>query len=129
MDLVGPLPESQGKRYLLTICERLTRWLKAIPLTSINANTVTNAFLSHWVCRFGIPSDIVSDRGLQFTSRTFTSSLEAIGSNGMVGRTNRRLKEALAAQGGEWTHNLPWVLLGLRNTPQEDNDLSPPQIM
>ena len=47
----------------------------------------------------------------------------------MVGRTNRRLKEALAAQGGEWTHNLQWVLLDLQNTPQEDDNLSPAQMM
>ena len=114
--------------YLLTMVERTTRWLEAVPLSSVDANTFTNAFLSHWVCRLGIPADVVSDRGLQFTSRTFTSSLQAMGShihtttayhpqaNGIVERTHRRLKEALAAHGGEWTRNLPWVLLGLRNT-------------
>ena len=128
-------------RYLLTICKRMTRWLEAVPLASVDADKVTNAFLNHWVCRFGIPADIVSDQGLQFTSHTFTSSLQAIGSrvhttttyhpqsNGMVERTHRRLKEALAAHGREWTCNLPWVLLGLRNTPREDNDLSPAQMM
>ena len=61
VDIVGPLPESQGMHYLLTICERMTRWLEAVPLASVNADTVTNAFLNHWVCRFGIPADIVSD--------------------------------------------------------------------
>ena len=81
MDIVRPLPESQGMHYLLMICERMTRWLEAVPLASVNANTITNAFLSHWVCCFGIPSDVVSDRGLQFTSCTFTSALEAMGSH------------------------------------------------
>ena len=47
----------------------------------------------------------------------------------MVEQTHRRLKEDLAARGGIWTHNLPWVLLGLRNTPWEDNNLSPAQMM
>ena len=61
VDIVGPLPESQGMHYLLTICKRMTRWLEAVPLASVNADTVTNAFLNHWVCRFGIPADVVSD--------------------------------------------------------------------
>ena len=80
LDLVGPLPESHGNRYLLTMIERSTRWLEAVPLASINADTVTSTFLAHWISRFGIPSDVVSDRGLQFTSRTFTNSLQAMGS-------------------------------------------------
>ena len=49
--------------------------------------------------------------------------------NGMVEWTHQRLKEALAAHGGEWTRNLPWVLLGLRNTPREDDDLSPAKML
>ena len=79
-NLVGLLLESQGYRYLLMCCDRTTRWLKAIPLSSIDAATVTDACMSNWVCRFGIPANIVTDQGLQFTSRTFTTSLEALGS-------------------------------------------------
>ena len=110
LDIVGPLPESQGMPYLLTMIEWSTRWLEAVPLPSIDANTVTSTFLSHWISRFGIPADVVSDRGLQFTSRTFTSSLQAMGSrvhtttayhhqlNGVIERAHRRLKEALAPE-------------------------------
>ena len=141
LDIVGPLPESHGMRYMLTMVDRTTRWLEAVPLASIDADTVTSTFLNHWVSRFGIPADVVSDRGLQFTSRTFSSSLQAMGSrvhtttsyhpqsNGLVERAHRRLKEALSARGGQWTQNLPWVLMGLRNTPREDDDISPAQML
>ncbi len=46
-------------------------------------------------------------------------------SNGMVERTHRQLKAALRAQlaGLRWPERLPWVLLGLRTAPKEDNGI------
>ena len=32
VDIVGPLPVSKGSTYLLTYIDRLTRWLKAVPI-------------------------------------------------------------------------------------------------
>ena len=37
LDLVGPLPESEGMVYLLTVIDRYSRWLEAIPLASATA--------------------------------------------------------------------------------------------
>ena len=103
----------------MTCCNRFSRWLEAILLSSINSATVTNAFTSKWICRFSIQADLVTDRGLQFTSNAFTSAVEALDmrthttttyhlqSNGLVERTHRRLKEALTARGGDWMENLP----------------------
>ena len=56
VDLVGPLPPSCGLIYLFTVVE------------SDVAADVARAFIRVWVARFGVPSDILSDGGLQFTS-------------------------------------------------------------
>jgi len=49
--------------------------------------------------------------------------------NGMVERFHRRLKDALRARcaSAAWAAHLPWVLLGLRAAPREEDGLSPAQ--
>ena len=134
VDIVGPLPTSAGYSYLLTIVDRYTRWPEAIPLTDIRAETCARAFLAQWISRFGVPSRITSDRGVQFTSSLWEAVMRIFGSdhctttayhpqsNGMVERFHRQLKAALKAKlaAPNWIEVLPWVLLGIRTAPKED---------
>jgi cleavage and polyadenylation specificity factor subunit 1 len=56
------LPTSQeGFSYLFTIMDRTTRWLEAVPLKTIAAADIADAFISGWVMRFGLPAIITSD--------------------------------------------------------------------
>ena len=73
VDLVGPLPESHGMTYLFTLIDRFTRWPEAISLPDAHASTCALALLHYWVARFGVPKDIVSDNGRQFTSTSGVS--------------------------------------------------------
>ena len=134
VDIVGPLPPSQGYPYLFTIVDRFTRWPEAIPLSDISASTCARALVSHWVSRFGLPSEISSDRGVQFTSKLWETMAQMLGmqhsrttayhpqANGLVERFHRHMKSALRARltGPNWIDELPWVLLGIRTAPKED---------
>ncbi|BHF74979.1 hypothetical protein SprV_0501807100 [Sparganum proliferum] len=53
LDVVDPLPPSNGFTHLLTCVDRYTRWAEAIPLPNAQAETIVRAFVSRWVAMFG----------------------------------------------------------------------------
>nr|XP_054763165.1 uncharacterized protein LOC129269687 [Lytechinus pictus] len=79
IDLVGPLPSSEGNSYLLTCVDRYTRWPEAIPIPDITAETVARAFVARWVAVFGAPTTITTDRGRQFESALFVALTNLLG--------------------------------------------------
>ena len=134
VDIVGPLPQSRGCTHLFTIVDRFTRWPEAIPISDTTTTSCARAFIANWIARFGVPADISSDRGAQFTSGLWTAMAELLGtklhhtcayhpqSNGLVERFHRHMKTSLKARlnGPDWLDELPWVLLGIRTAPKED---------
>ena len=144
VDIVGPFAPDRGFKYLLTMIDRTTRWPEAVPLANTTAETVLQAFLDHWVSRFGVPSTVTTDRGAQFTSGTWRQSLSRLGivastttayhpqANGLVERLHRTLKNALRCAGrsnGSWSRALPWVMLGLRSAPRSDTAASAAEVV
>ena len=133
VDIVGPLPASQGFTYLLTIVDRFTRWPEAIPLSDISALTY------HWVSRYGVPTTLTSDRGRQFVSELWRKTAALLGtatntttsnhpqSNGLVERMHRTTKAALKAKlesDPNWIDVLPVVILGMRAAVKQDLNCS-----
>jgi hypothetical protein len=61
VDLVGPLPVSvAGYSYLFTIIDRSSRRVEAVSLKTMDAASCTNALVSAWISRFGVPATITS---------------------------------------------------------------------
>uniref|UniRef100_A0A5S6Q3Y4 RNA-directed DNA polymerase n=1 Tax=Trichuris muris TaxID=70415 RepID=A0A5S6Q3Y4_TRIMR len=144
-DIVGPLPSSDGYRYLITAVDRFTRWPEAWPARDSSARTVAEIFFANWVARFGVPCQVTTDRGRQFESHLWATLSKLLGTehaptsayhpqaNGLVERFHRQLKAALVARmqatGVRWTTALPLVLLGIRTALKVDIGLAPAEMV
>lgn len=137
IDIVGPLPPASVPdstyflpyKYLLTCIDRSTRWAEAIPLINTTAKSVAIAFLTGWISRFGVPLEVITDRGSQFESELFLHLSSIIGfqhirtcayhpqSNGIIERFHRTLKSAIMARKENWFTSLPIVMFSFHLTP------------
>ncbi|GKA52720.1 reverse transcriptase domain-containing protein [Tanacetum coccineum] len=95
-------------------------------VATINGSQVTKFVWDNIVCRFGLPGEIVSDNGKQFSDNPFKdwceklnitqrfASVKHLQSNGLVERANRSLGEGIKARLGErnknWIEELSHVL-------------------
>lgn len=109
LDSVGPIypPSPEGYTYILTAVDYHTRWPIAVPVKNANTETLVDFLLNHVVASFGVPNQIISDRGAIFTDQIIARLFEALGvrhnfttayrpqANGRVERMHRTLKSIL----------------------------------
>ncbi|GFT96901.1 integrase catalytic domain-containing protein, partial [Trichonephila clavipes] len=99
LDLIGPLPPSNGYTYCLTMIDRFSEMARGpTPLKDITAETVAEAFFSSWVSRFGTPAILTTDRGRQFESSLFKALSKLLGvqkcrTTGYHPQANRMIEE------------------------------------
>lgn len=120
IDLTDMIAGSQGYRYVLTLVDHFSRFVKFYPLKNKHTHGVIEA-LEQYVADFGAPQGIVLDNGGEFTSHAFqqfcqqhfitlyyTTPYHPQG-NAITERLHRTLKSILAAlcQG----HPLRWPKL------------------
>lgn len=146
IDLLGfDQPTDSGYRYLLVVVDSLTKWVEAVPLCNMQAETVARALVVNVVCRLGVPTQIHSDMGGQFESAVFQQMCVLLGirktrttpgrpqSDGQTERANRTLLELLAKAAADdpqqWDIKLPYVLASLRSTPSATTGETPNRLM
>lgn len=146
VDIVGPIePRSEDKnKYILTLVDYATRYPEAVALPSVETERVAEALMDIF-SRVGVPEELISDRGSQFTSHMMqevrrllsirhlpTTPYHAMG-NGLVEKYNGTLKQMLkkmcAEQPRSWDRYLPAVLFAYRETPQVSMGFSPFELL
>ena len=142
VDIVGPIipRASDGSKYILTIVDFSTRWPEAVALRNIEAVTVAEAMVEVF-CRVGIPKEVLSDRGSQFTSTMMSEFYRLMNvrglqttpyhpmCNGLCERFNGTLKKMLkrmaVEQPKEWPRFIAPLLFAYREAPQHSLKFSP----
>ena len=145
MDIVGPLERSKnGNKYVLVICDYATRYPEAIPLRSIEAKKIANELVKLF-SRVGIPKEILTDQGSNFTSKLLKEIYQMLSikgvttspyhpqTDGLVERFNGTLKSMIRKFVDEdprgWDEMLPYLLFAYREVAQESTGFSPFELL
>jgi hypothetical protein len=108
LDFVGPIsPMSHRKNYILVCTDYVTKWVEAKSLFRSIEKFVVEIIYEDIFTRFGVPREIVTDQGTQFTSKMMKEMTEKYGikhhkyspyhpqANGQVESTNKVLEAIL----------------------------------
>jgi transposase InsO family protein len=80
MDLFGPLKTTlSGKRYIIVMTDAYSKYAVLATLENKEAATVAKAVFEKWICCYGCPKQIVSDRGAEFVNTTIRILYTAFG--------------------------------------------------
>ncbi|KAL0194547.1 hypothetical protein M9458_008119 [Cirrhinus mrigala] len=142
VDFVTDLPPSNHNTTVLTIIDRFSKACRFIPLPKLPTAWETAQILLHQVFRFyGLPEDIVSDRGPQFTSRVWRAFCSQLNinvsltsgyhpqSNGQVERLNQELTKFLRAycylKQSDWSDYIVWAEYAQNSLKKPSTQLTP----
>lgn len=146
VDIIGPLyPASdRGYRYILTLVDFATRYPEAVALKRIEAEDIAEALVDIF-SRVGVPREMLSDRGSQFTSgvmqevsrllslRRMTTTPYHPAANGLVERFNGTLKQMLKRmcieQPSNWDKYINPLLFAYREVPQDSLGFAPFELL
>ncbi|XP_040068703.1 uncharacterized protein LOC120841790 [Ixodes scapularis] len=146
IDIVGPMAPASGRgnRYILTMVDYATRYPDAVALPSIETERVAEALVEMFA-RVGMPREILSDRGSNFTSELMKEISRLLSirqlhtspyhpmANGLVEKFNGTLKLMLKRMCSErpkdWDRYLPALLFAYREVPQASLGFSPFELL
>ena len=146
VDIIGPMcPKSEdGHRYILTVIDYATRYPEATPLKGCTSEEVAEGLLSIF-SRVGLPQEILTDHGRQFTAEYMKELMKLLEinhlittpyhpmCNGLVENINGVLKQMLrklcTEQPKSWNKLIDPLLFAYREVPQESTGFSPFELL
>ncbi|KAG1934069.1 retrotransposable element [Pimephales promelas] len=142
LDFITGLPASAGNTVILTVVDRFSKSAHFIPLAKLpSAKETAQIMVNHVFRLHGLPTDVVSDRGPQFSSQFWKEFCRLIGAtvslssgfhpqtNGQAERANQivaRILRSLAFRNpASWAEQLPWAEYSHNSLPSAATGLSP----
>ncbi|KAK3518141.1 hypothetical protein QTP70_033236 [Hemibagrus guttatus] len=142
VDFLTDLPDSGGFTAVIVVVDRFSKGCKLIPLKGLpTAMQSAEAMFNHVFRNFGLPEDIVLDRGPQFTSRVWGSLCARLGigvslssgyhpqSNGQAERLNQEIERFLrnycSREQQRWSEFLLWTEYAQNSLNHSSTGLTP----
>ena len=132
---------ADGNKYILIIADHYTKFTTVHPIPNQEASTIARVFIEQFVCLYGAPEIISTDRGPNFTSTLFTEISKVMGiekrtstayhpeSQGLVERYNSTLKTMLSEvvnnRHSDWDRLCPFLQFAYNSSRHETTNISP----
>ena len=141
VDMIQFLTSNKSNKYAIVFMDYLTKWLKVFPARNQNSLTIARLLVENIIPRYGIPMELLSDRGAAFLSKLMADVYKLLGlkkvnttayhpqMDGSVERFNRTLTDMLSKKvlrsGKDWDVQLSYVLFAYRASPEQSTGESP----
>lgn len=142
MDFIEQLPNSGGFDAILVVVDRFSKMAIFLPCTTTTTSEdLALLFIQHIFSKFGVPQDVISDRGSKFTSAFWTSIAKSLGlksklstayhpqTDGQTERVNQileaYLRQYLSYQQDDWHALLPLAEFACNNSEHSSTQQSP----
>ena len=132
IDIIGKISpkSSSGHEYILVVIDYFTKWVEAAFYARLTAVRVAKFIRSHIICRYRVPHELISDRGVHFKGEVETliqeygiqhhrSSTYRPQTNGAVEAANKNIKRILRKMvetSRDWSEKLPFALWAYRTS-------------
>lgn len=144
IDHMGPFNKSKsGKKYIFVLVDAFTKYVQ-MTATKDTATAPVIKYMTELMNTYGVPTNIISDRGTCFTSKAFKTFCEKTGSkhilnavatpraNGQVERYNGTILACLSTSikdEKEWDKKLPQIQFSLNNTTNDTTRKTPCELL
>ena len=126
IDIIGKISpkSSSGHEFILVAINYFTKWVEAVLYARLTSVRVASFIRSHIICCYGVPHELISDRGVHFKAEVDTlvqrydirhhrSPAYRPQTNGAVEAANKNIKRILwrmVETSRDWSEKLPFAL-------------------
>ncbi|RVW89421.1 Retrovirus-related Pol polyprotein from transposon 297 [Vitis vinifera] len=141
IDIIGKVSpkSSSGHEFILVTIDYFTKWVEAASYARLTSARVASFIRSHIICCYGVPHELISDRGVHFRAKVDTllqkygirhhrSSAYRPQTNEAVEAANKNIKRILRKMvetSRDWLEKLPFALWAYRTSFRTSTGATP----
>nr|CAN66315.1 hypothetical protein VITISV_035172 [Vitis vinifera] len=129
IDIIGKVSpkSSNGHEFILVAIDYFTKWVEAASYARLTSVRVASFIKSHIICHYGVPPELISDRG-KYGIQHHRSSAYRPQTNGAVEAANKNIKRILRKMvetSRDWSKKLSFALWAYRTSFRTSTEATP----